>query len=205
MYISKILGFIGFIYVISTLSLGYLSFEIVKDALYKIFNFQINIFAETVINISIFAISILILIPGLILLWMSEIGHELRNITYNTYQEVQNIVGANLPSNGTHVEFNPKRGNKGLRVLDVKNTEKAAKNMSSSTRADDRINCPSCNKKVVPRMLSLYGSPLKSVCPYCAATINSFHSKYNKYFYSFLIILITAVSYIFWIILSIAH
>lgn len=39
---------------------------------------------------------------------------------------------------------------------------------------DDRINCPECGKKIVPRMITYNGSPSKSVCPYCATTIKEF-------------------------------
>ncbi|MGL6400072.1 CFI-box-CTERM domain-containing protein [Aeromonas veronii] len=36
------------------------------------------------------------------------------------------------------------------------------------------MNCPSCDKKIVPRLITYRGSPEKSVCPYCAATVKTF-------------------------------
>ena len=91
------------------------------------------------------------------------------------YFNVQSINGASLPSNGDIVQFESKSGNKGLRAFNVTITAKAQVQNSRST--DDRINCPSCGKKIVPRMITYRGNPEKSVCPYCAATIKTFGSN----------------------------
>lgn len=88
------------------------------------------------------------------------------------YFNVQSINGASLPSNGDSVQFESKSGNNGPRAINITITAKAS---SLNTRpADDRINCPSCDKKIVPRLITYRGSPEKSVCPYCAATVKTF-------------------------------
>ncbi|WP_339013230.1 cold shock domain-containing protein [Aeromonas popoffii] len=88
------------------------------------------------------------------------------------YFNVQSINGASLPSSGDSVQFESKSGNKGPRAINITITAKAS---SQNTRpADDRINCPSCDKKIVPRLITYGGSPKKSVCPYCAATVKTF-------------------------------
>lgn len=88
------------------------------------------------------------------------------------YFNVQSINGASLPSNGDSVQFESKSGNKGPRAINITITAKVS---SLNTRpADDRINCPSCDKKIVPRLITYRGSPEKSVCPYCAATVKTF-------------------------------
>lgn len=88
------------------------------------------------------------------------------------YFNVQSINGASLPSNGDSVQFESKPGNKGPRAINITITAKVS---SQNTRpADDRINCPSCDKKIVPRLITYRGSPEKSVCPYCAATVKTF-------------------------------
>ncbi|MEH8245755.1 cold shock domain-containing protein [Aeromonas veronii] len=88
------------------------------------------------------------------------------------YFNVQSINGALLPSNGDSVQFESKSGNKGPRAINITITAKAP---SQNIRpADDRINCPSCGKKIVPRLITYRGSPEKSVCPYCAATVKTF-------------------------------
>lgn len=88
------------------------------------------------------------------------------------YFNVQSIKGAVLPSNGDTVSFESKPGNKGQRALSVVITAKATH--QGNGRTDDRINCPNCGKKIVPRMITYRGSPTKSVCPYCATTVKKF-------------------------------
>ncbi len=88
------------------------------------------------------------------------------------YFNVQSINGASLPSNGDSVQFESKPGNKGPRAFNVTITAKAPAQNNRPT--DDRINCPSCGKKIVPRMITYRGDPEKSVCPYCAATVKTF-------------------------------
>ena len=90
------------------------------------------------------------------------------------YFNVRSVQGANLPSNGDKVSFESKPGNKGPRALNVVIVAKATQ--ASSKPHDDRINCPSCGKKIVPRMITYRGEPEKSVCPYCAATVKKFSS-----------------------------
>lgn len=96
------------------------------------------------------------------------------------YFNVRSIVGAELPSNGDSVEFESKMGSKGPRAVNVKITLKAEKQAFSSGRQDDRVNCPQCNKKIVPRMITYRGDPQKSVCPYCAATVQTFGSSFGS-------------------------
>ncbi|KJG37807.1 hypothetical protein UA32_12290 [Photobacterium angustum] len=88
------------------------------------------------------------------------------------YFNIRSIRGAELPSNGDKVLFESKTGNQGLRAVDVKITLKAIK--SRHDKQDDRINCPSCHKKIVPRIVTYYGKPEKSLCPYCGATVKTF-------------------------------
>ncbi len=89
------------------------------------------------------------------------------------YFNVRSVQGAELPSNGDKVEFISKPGDKGPKAFDVNISEKASSSHRNN-RQDDRINCPNCNKKIVPRMITYRGQPEKSVCPYCAATVKTF-------------------------------
>lgn len=89
------------------------------------------------------------------------------------YFNVKGVKGAELPSNGDEVEFSSKLGNKGPRAFDVVITNKAKKAITT----DDRINCPSCNKKIVPRMITYAGKAERSICPYCAAEVRNFKSS----------------------------
>ncbi|WP_171053614.1 cold-shock protein [Vibrio rotiferianus] len=97
------------------------------------------------------------------------------------YFNVRSVVGAELPANGDSVDFESKSGNKGPRAVSVKITGRAAKKNHFERPRDDRVNCPNCNKKIVPRMITYRGEPDKSVCPYCAATVQNFRSNIIAY------------------------
>lgn len=90
------------------------------------------------------------------------------------YFNVHDLNGASLPSNGDLVQFESKAGNKGPIAFNITITAKAPAQNNRPT--DDRINCPSCGKKIVPRMITYRGDPAKSVCPYCATTVKKFSS-----------------------------
>lgn len=88
------------------------------------------------------------------------------------YFNVQSIKGAILPSNGDKVSFDSKPGNKGPRAQNILIQEKAVQ--LTNRQNDDRIICPGCYRKIVPRMITYRGNPEKSVCPYCATTVRTF-------------------------------
>lgn len=88
------------------------------------------------------------------------------------YFNVQSIQGSDLPSNGDKVSFDSKPGNKGPRAFNVSIVSKAES--SNGRSGDDRIHCPSCNKKIVPRMITYQGNPTKTLCPYCGAVVKEF-------------------------------
>ncbi len=87
------------------------------------------------------------------------------------YFNVQSITGASLPDNGDSVEFKPTKGDKGAKAINVVIVKKAPKSAQQPTRADDRITCPSCDRKIVPRIIMDHGSIDRTVCPFCTATI----------------------------------
>ena len=101
------------------------------------------------------------------------------------YFNDQSVNGVALPSNGDSVSFESKIGNKGRRASNVVITAKVAPKRSrtisrsryidrNSNKTDDRIECPGCGKKIVPRLIISDGEPHHSVCPYCAETVKHF-------------------------------
>ncbi|MGZ0076317.1 hypothetical protein PL263_20300 [Methylomonas sp. EFPC3] len=44
------------------------------------------------------------------------------------------------------------------------------------------VHCHECNRIMVPRVVSYYGQPLKSVCPFCGATFTKFQSGFGRLF-----------------------
>ena len=85
------------------------------------------------------------------------------------YFAVRDVVGPDLPGNGDSVNFEHRQGNKGPRASSVTITKRA-----EQSRADDRVACPHCHKKMVPRIITKHGSLSKSVCPFCGGTYKDF-------------------------------
>lgn len=42
------------------------------------------------------------------------------------------------------------------------------------------VNCQACNRSMVPRVVTYYGQPLRSVCPFCGATFMKFSSGLQR-------------------------
>ena len=43
------------------------------------------------------------------------------------------------------------------------------------------VHCHECNRIMVPRVVSYYGQPLKSVCPFCGVTFSKFQSGFGRF------------------------
>jgi predicted ferric reductase len=42
------------------------------------------------------------------------------------------------------------------------------------------VNCDACNRTMVPRVISYYGQPLRSICPFCGMTFSKFPSRLQR-------------------------
>lgn len=85
------------------------------------------------------------------------------------YFDVRSVKGSELPDYGDIVEFEHQEGKKGPRATNVVIIEKSEHNQK-----DDRVTCPHCGKKMVPRLITYQGSIQKSVCPFCGGTYKDF-------------------------------
>lgn len=47
------------------------------------------------------------------------------------------------------------------------------------------VNCQACNRTMVPRVISYYGQPLRSICPFCGTTFSRFPSGLQRLFQRF--------------------
>ncbi|MEY3289098.1 MAG: hypothetical protein RLZZ419_1340 [Pseudomonadota bacterium] len=45
----------------------------------------------------------------------------------------------------------------------------------------DTVNCETCHRFMVPRMINYYGQPYRSICPFCAATYRRFPSSFQRF------------------------
>ena len=66
-----------------------------------------------------------------------------------------------------HISNNGKQ--KAINIILIKAANDKKK--ENFTKNDDRIICPSCRKKIVPRIVTYAGNPTHSLCPYCASTV----------------------------------
>lgn len=103
-------------------------------------------------------------------------GYIVGNDGQDYYFNVREVKGAELPSNGDAVTFEPGQGKKGPRATAVAITSKAPSpsHSNSNRHSDDRATCPHCGKKMVPRIITYRGEPEKSVCPFCGETYKQF-------------------------------
>jgi len=76
------------------------------------------------------------------------------------------------------VLFRGQAGKKGPRANDVNIVESAH---ITNKRVDDRVFCPSCGRKIVPRMIFEHRKPSYSVCPFCGKMVKDFQSIIGKY------------------------
>lgn len=79
------------------------------------------------------------------------------------YFNVQQVQGTELPDNGYVIDFEPSTGNKGPRALKIKIVSKPTNVNTTNQYRDDRISCPSCGKKIVPRIIRLIGEVFKGL------------------------------------------
>jgi len=42
------------------------------------------------------------------------------------------------------------------------------------------VNCNACHRTMVPRVISYYGQPLRSICPFCGTTFSKFPSGLQR-------------------------
>ncbi|MBD9356229.1 hypothetical protein [Methylomonas albis] len=43
------------------------------------------------------------------------------------------------------------------------------------------VDCPDCHRIMVPRVITYYGQPTKSICPFCGATFARFPSGIKRF------------------------
>lgn len=83
---------------------------------------------------------------------------------------VRSVRGADLPAAGDLVVFNATVGPKGPKAEDVVLASRAP----SASGRNDRIECPGCERNIVPRIVTNRGTLDHSVCPFCGTTIEDF-------------------------------
>ncbi|MBD3652353.1 cold-shock protein [Kangiella sp.] len=103
------------------------------------------------------------------------------------FVSVRSVIGADLPRNGYIVDFEHIDSAKGPQAVNVKIIA-----TPQSAKADDRITCLSCSRKMIPRVIT--GPPLiqgggswtpvpkRSICPFCGQTYKKFPPSLGEIF-----------------------
>ena len=123
--------------------------------------------------------------------WFSEqkgYGFVVDGSGTDHYFHVTDVRGADLPRTGTMVRFQPQAGKRGPQARQV--TLLASDGAAASTRApsggraDDRVVCGGCDRRMIPRIITgpplvrpTYGwtpVPKRSICPFCGVTFQVF-------------------------------
>ena len=124
--------------------------------------------------------------------WFSEekgYGFIFGNDGKDRFFHVSAVTGAVLPNNGDQVTFDSMIGKKGLKAQNVVISKTQTGN--SSKRSDERVICKSCDKKMIPRVITgpplVHGHgwtpvPKKSICPFCGNIYQKFSPSRGEKF-----------------------
>lgn len=96
---------------------------------------------------------------------------------YNSdiYFNINDWKNPSVPNGNDDIEFDTIDAKKGKKAINIKLIKSSTtKKDEKKHYNDDRVVCPKCAKKIVPRIIIYGGEPQKSVCPYCAAEVQKF-------------------------------
>lgn len=94
----------------------------------------------------------------------------------DVYFHVNDWKNASVPCGNDDVEFELSKSQNGKSkainiILSKSSSDKRQENFAKN---DDRVICLGCNKKIVPRIITHYGKPINSLCPYCGTEVKKF-------------------------------
>lgn len=123
------------------------------------------------------------------------------------YFNVHDIKSFDTPPRmGDLAEFNVKEStakNKKDKAVDVEITKGESTESISrkeNRRRDDRITCPHCGRKIVPRLVTYRGDPEHSLCPYCGTIVKDFNPHTFELVVSVILIVVLLVAILSFIV-----
>ena len=123
------------------------------------------------------------------------------------YFNVNDIKSFDTPPRmGDLVEFNVKEStakNKKDKAVDIAITKadsSESKSSNKNKRRNDRITCPHCGRKIVPRLVTYRGAPEHSLCPYCGSIVKNFSSGYFEIVVAVVLFVVVLVGILFFIV-----
>lgn len=95
----------------------------------------------------------------------------------DVYFHINDWKNASVPNGNDDVEFDLGKSQNGKsKAINITLLKSANdKRQENSSKNDDRVICPDCDKKIVPRVITDRGTPMRSICPYCATEIVKFY------------------------------
>lgn len=98
----------------------------------------------------------------------------------DVYFHINDWKNASVPNGNDDVEFELGKSQNGKsKALNITLLKSANdKRQENFSKNDDRVICPGCNKKIVPRITTFKGTPMHSFCPYCGVEVKKFYKGF---------------------------
>ena len=94
------------------------------------------------------------------------------------YFHINDWKNGSVPNGNDDVEFELSKSQnnkpKAINIILIKSADE--KKQENFGKNDDRVICPGCNKKIVPRITTFKGTAINSLCPYCGYEIKKFYN-----------------------------
>ena len=94
----------------------------------------------------------------------------------DVYFHINDWKNPSVPSGNDDVEFDLGKSQNGkskaVNITLIKSAND--KKQEKFDGKDDRVICPGCGKKIVPRITTFKGTPVNSLCPYCGVEVKKF-------------------------------
>ena len=115
---------------------------------------------------------------GTIKFYSSEKGYGFIYIKHSRedmYFHINDWKNQTPPVVNDDVEFETTISRGKFKAINIRVIKSSAeKKEENFAKNDDRVICPGCGKKIVPRLIIRDGKALHSMCPYCATVVREF-------------------------------
>jgi len=108
--------------------------------------------------------------------------------------DVRDVIGARIPKSGEQVTFEGVSGEKGLSARDIEIAQATTAGQTGSK--DGKLDCWSCNSRIVPRLIIYRGMISYSACPICASMLEDFDPYRKKRAYVVIGIILSVATFI---------
>ena len=128
---------------------------------------------------------------GIVKFYKQEEGYGFifcEDLKEDFYFNIKEWKNGSVPCGNDEVTFESAEGKKGKFAKNIL-LEKSASEKKESK--DDRVACPHCGKRCVPRIQFYRGNPCATLCPYCGGVIKQIRK--NKILFIFITILLSLV------------